>query len=298
MVNSPLMTRPARVRCALVSAALVAVVGCCCYYALSGDGWREPSNHYDALQISTDATTAQVRKAFRSASLTHHPDKSTRRLGADEAQRRFLFYVRASETLIDAEERAAYDRELTLQRHLAAQRLHAAGAQHRHGGNPSGGGVAAAWLARLRGLDVRAWLICLFVALGAATFAIEYLATLPRLVLRSAVALAISGAAVALLAVAMARLRPHTRARLDSTAAHALREARAAPLSAIAAAIALGAAIDITSSRACRSSRRRRGSGSGTSNGGRATRSEIAARAAAAAEARSTAAALRSRIPN
>ena len=79
------MTRPARVRCALVSAALVAVVGCCCYYALSGDGWKEPSNHYDALQISTDATTAQVRKAFRSASLTHHPDKSTRRLGADEA---------------------------------------------------------------------------------------------------------------------------------------------------------------------------------------------------------------------
>ena len=64
--------------------------------------------HYDTLGVPPHASASDIRKAYRSLALRHHPDKNP---GArEEAERRFVAISAAYETLSDESARAAYDR--------------------------------------------------------------------------------------------------------------------------------------------------------------------------------------------
>jgi len=66
--------------------------------------------HYETLDIPTDATPEQVRKAFRSLAFVYHPDLA----GPDSmTQDVFLQIRQAYEILIDDGRRHAYDEELS-----------------------------------------------------------------------------------------------------------------------------------------------------------------------------------------
>ncbi|CAE7770354.1 dnajc27 [Symbiodinium pilosum] len=62
-------------------------------------------NYYDILGITRDATAEEVKKAYKKAALTHHPDK-----GGDPEK--FKECGAAVETLTDDRKRAAYDSTL------------------------------------------------------------------------------------------------------------------------------------------------------------------------------------------
>jgi len=62
-------------------------------------------NYYDILGISRDATTEEIKKAYKKAALTHHPDK-----GGDPEK--FKECGAAIETLTDDRKRSAYDSTL------------------------------------------------------------------------------------------------------------------------------------------------------------------------------------------
>jgi len=65
-------------------------------------------DYYTLLKVPRNATTEQIRRAFREAAHQLHPDKNIR-LGETEL---FLSVSKAYETLIDPDLRAAYDEEL------------------------------------------------------------------------------------------------------------------------------------------------------------------------------------------
>lgn len=60
-------------------------------------------DHYTTLGVSRNATQDEIKKAFRTLAMKHHPDK-----GGDLAK--FQEITNAYETLSDANKRAAYDR--------------------------------------------------------------------------------------------------------------------------------------------------------------------------------------------
>ena len=60
-------------------------------------------DHYTTLGVSRNATQDEIKKAFRTLAMQHHPDK-----GGDLAK--FQEITNAYETLSDANKRAAYDR--------------------------------------------------------------------------------------------------------------------------------------------------------------------------------------------
>ncbi|CAK9091691.1 unnamed protein product [Durusdinium trenchii] len=62
-------------------------------------------NYYDVLGITRDATVEEIKRAYKKAALTHHPDK-----GGDEDK--FKECGAAVETLTDERKRAAYDSTL------------------------------------------------------------------------------------------------------------------------------------------------------------------------------------------
>lgn len=64
--------------------------------------------HYEVLGIVRDASADDVKRAYRALSLKVHPDRNTQR-GAEAA---FKLVGQANAVLSDAQERAAYDREL------------------------------------------------------------------------------------------------------------------------------------------------------------------------------------------
>jgi Ca-activated chloride channel family protein len=66
------------------------------------------SDYYSILSVSRGATQDQLKRAYREAALRLHPDKNV----APGDTELFLDVSRAYETLIDPEQRAAYDREL------------------------------------------------------------------------------------------------------------------------------------------------------------------------------------------
>jgi DnaJ-class molecular chaperone len=63
------------------------------------------TDHYTALGLSSAATLADVKKAFRLKASTLHPDKNA----ADDAAERFRSVQEAYAVLSDAEKRRAYD---------------------------------------------------------------------------------------------------------------------------------------------------------------------------------------------
>ena len=63
------------------------------------------SDHYAALGLGSDASLADIKKAFRQKAALHHPDRST----AADASARFRAVQAAYEVLSDETKRQAYD---------------------------------------------------------------------------------------------------------------------------------------------------------------------------------------------
>lgn len=62
-------------------------------------------DHYATLGLRSDATLADVKKAFRQKAALHHPDRND----APDAAARFRAVQEAYEVLSDAAKRQAYD---------------------------------------------------------------------------------------------------------------------------------------------------------------------------------------------
>ena len=63
------------------------------------------SEHYAALGLKSDATLADIKKAFRQKASQFHPDRNT----ADDAAARFREVQEAYDVLSDETKRKAYD---------------------------------------------------------------------------------------------------------------------------------------------------------------------------------------------
>jgi len=67
----------------------------------------EELDYYEILQVSRDATGAEIKKAYRKLALKYHPDKNQ---GDKEAEEKFKLINEAYGVLSDEEKRAIYDR--------------------------------------------------------------------------------------------------------------------------------------------------------------------------------------------
>jgi len=63
------------------------------------------TDHYAALGLASDATLADIRKAFRQKASTYHPDRNS----SADAPARFRAVQAAYEVLSDEARRQAYD---------------------------------------------------------------------------------------------------------------------------------------------------------------------------------------------
>lgn len=63
------------------------------------------TDHYAALGLGSDASLADIKKAFRQKASFYHPDKNP----APDAAARFRAVQQAYEVLSDPEQRQAYD---------------------------------------------------------------------------------------------------------------------------------------------------------------------------------------------
>jgi len=82
---------------------LTAVAG----FKLSFDYVGRTPNHFETLGVRIDATSTQVKRAYRDISLIHHPDKNPEDKNAGE---KFIKYQAAYEVLKDASKRDAYNK--------------------------------------------------------------------------------------------------------------------------------------------------------------------------------------------
>ena len=64
-----------------------------------------PSDHYAALGLASDASQDDIRRAFRQQASLHHPDRNP----APDAARRFRAAQSAWDVLADPDKRQAYD---------------------------------------------------------------------------------------------------------------------------------------------------------------------------------------------
>ncbi|NMM13101.1 MAG: DnaJ domain-containing protein [Rhodoferax sp.] len=62
-------------------------------------------DHYATLGLGSDATLADIKKAFRQKAALHHPDRNA----ANDAPERFRAVQEAYEVLSDAAKRQTYD---------------------------------------------------------------------------------------------------------------------------------------------------------------------------------------------
>lgn len=63
------------------------------------------SEHYAALGLKSDATLADIKRAFRQKASQFHPDRNT----AEDAPARFREVQEAYDVLSDSDKRKAYD---------------------------------------------------------------------------------------------------------------------------------------------------------------------------------------------
>lgn len=68
----------------------------------------DPKNLYEILGVTSEATSVEIRKAYRKLALAHHPDKVAEEL-REESEIRFKEISHAYEVLVDEEKRANYD---------------------------------------------------------------------------------------------------------------------------------------------------------------------------------------------
>ena len=69
-----------------------------------------PKDYYAVLGVPPDATTRQIKAAYRKLAKVHHPDAC---IGDPDAAGRFRLITEAYETLADPQRRTAYDRTYT-----------------------------------------------------------------------------------------------------------------------------------------------------------------------------------------
>jgi len=65
------------------------------------------ADYYDRLGVAREASTEEIKKAYRKLALKYHPDRNE---GSKEAEARFREVTEAYEVLRDSEKRASYDR--------------------------------------------------------------------------------------------------------------------------------------------------------------------------------------------
>ncbi|BBL68314.1 J domain-containing protein [Methanoculleus chikugoensis] len=105
--------------------------------------------HYEILGVSTDATSDEIRAAYRRLAKRYHPD-----INHDpDAGERFIAIQQAYETLIDPDARARYDLALrgggTAGPHDPFQRYHPDGQTVRMRGFSWSGQAPASWTGRI-----------------------------------------------------------------------------------------------------------------------------------------------------
>jgi molecular chaperone DnaJ len=74
-------------------------------------------NHYELLGVSLNATTAEIRKAYRRLALVHHPDTAA----TADAAKRFMAIAEACRILSNPYERRVYDRLLATRQYVAPE---------------------------------------------------------------------------------------------------------------------------------------------------------------------------------
>lgn len=70
---------------------------------------NEARSYYEILGIKKDATTAEIKKAFRNQALKFHPDKIKPSDRDENTEAKFREIVSAYEVLVDEDKRRAYD---------------------------------------------------------------------------------------------------------------------------------------------------------------------------------------------
>ena len=66
----------------------------------------EDLDYYQLLGVSRDASTKEIKKAFRTLSLKYHPDRNP---GDEKAHEKYIRLNRAHEVLTDPEKKEIYD---------------------------------------------------------------------------------------------------------------------------------------------------------------------------------------------
>ena len=65
------------------------------------------SDYYGRLGVARDASTEEIKKAYRKLALKYHPDRND---GSKDAEAKFKEVTEAYEVLRDSEKRSVYDR--------------------------------------------------------------------------------------------------------------------------------------------------------------------------------------------
>ncbi|KAF4315700.1 hypothetical protein BBO99_00009179 [Phytophthora kernoviae] len=99
-VNPAILMAAPRVR-RRWSLLLVVLAACCLALAAAG------KDYYEVLGVSRDASSAEIKRAFRKLSLKHHPDKNP---GDENAAQKFAEVASAYDVLSDGEKKTKYDR--------------------------------------------------------------------------------------------------------------------------------------------------------------------------------------------